>query len=51
MVYRNNTYIDFEGGFLLRYLAHKSDDSREQLLLDHLLGTAKLSSKFASGLD
>ena len=38
-----------KGGFLLRYLAHKSDDSREQLLLDHLLGTAKLSSKFASG--
>ena len=33
----------------MRYLAHKSDDSREQLLLDHLLGTAKLSSKFASG--
>ena len=39
-----------KGGFLVQYLAHKSNDGREQLLLEHLLGTAALSSRFASAL-
>lgn len=34
----------------MQYLAHKSNDGREQLLLEHLLGTAALSSRFASAL-
>lgn len=32
----------------MQYLAHKSDDGQEQALIDHLVGTAKLSSAFAS---
>ena len=32
----------------MQYLAHKSEDGREQFLIDHLLGTANLSSNFAA---
>ena len=35
----------------MQYLAHKSDDGREQDLLDHLLGTANLSALFAKAFD
>ena len=34
--------------FAVEYLAHKSDDGREQILIEHLVGTAILSSKFAT---
>lgn len=34
----------------MQYLAHKSNDGREQFLLEHLLGTAALSSRFAAVL-
>ena len=32
----------------MQYLAHKSDDGREQSLIEHLVGTATLCYKFAS---
>ena len=34
--------------FAVEYLAHKSDDGREQILIEHLVGTAILSSTFAT---
>lgn len=36
---------------MTRYLAHIADDQREQTVLEHLIGTAKLAAAFAADFD
>ena len=35
----------------MKYLGHKSEDKREQTLLEHLQGTSALCAEFAKSFD
>lgn len=46
MTLANSTFLSRESGVNM-YIAHKTDDGREQSVYDHLVGTAALSAGFA----